>query len=125
MSHPTFRHLIGVFFLFYAMAFYLRPDTLISRYIAVIFSTPPQVTALSFLMCGLCLVLLPVRPPYVVLLSFPLLLLALAGAARAWQDGGASGTGAIGHTLGLAGILRWAWARSKEGGNGGTAETHP
>lgn len=114
----TYRHLIGVFFLLYALAFTLRHETGLIAYIETAFNVPPLLVAWLFFACGMVLIILPVRPPWVVLLCFPLLLLVVAGAIRAASDTRIGWSGTVGHFVALAGILRWAWARSKEGGSG-------
>ncbi len=116
--HLTYRHLIGIYLLLYALAFSQRADTGISAYIGEVYGIPPLVVAWLFFVCGVAVILLPVRPPYIPLLCFPLLLLVVAGFLRAVSDAHVGWSGTLGHALALLGILRWAWTRAQEGGSG-------
>ncbi len=118
--HLTYRHLIGVYLLLYALAFSLRPDTGVSAYVGEAYGIPPRVVTGLFLACGMAALLLPVRPPWISLLCLPMLLLVVAGFLRAYNDPHIPWSGTLGHALALVGILQWAWKKSKEGGSHGT-----
>lgn len=111
-----FRHMVGFFFVLYALAYAARPDVGVIGYAAALYGVPSSWLIALFGVCGVLMLVLPVHPPMVALLSLPISLIAFAYIVRAINEPDSiSWTGAIAQVFTLSLILRWAWRRAKEG----------
>lgn len=110
-----FRQLVGAFFLLYALAYYARSDVGAIAAASALYRTTPLTLIALFGVCGSLMLALPVRPPMVALLSFPIALMGVSAAVRAANDLSIGWSGVVAHGFTLALILRWAWRRAQEG----------